>query len=64
MDYFSLDRVLMFQTLSERPKGCTISSCCFLGNDTKKGFLTNWDRDDNTQGVDKYRKFWKDFTIR
>ena len=53
---------LMFQTSSEVTKVSTISTCCFLGNDTEKSFLTNWGQD-NTQGVHKHSKFWKNFTV-
>ena len=52
-----------FKLHGKWPKGWTISSCCFLGNDTKEWFLTNWGRDNNTQGVHKHSKFWKNFTV-
>ena len=45
------------------PKGCAISSCWFLGNDTKKWFLNNWEQDNNTQGLHKHSKFRKNFTV-
>ena len=45
------------------PKVCTISTCCFLGNDTKKWFLTNWGWDKYIQGVHEHSKFWKNFTV-
>ena len=46
------------------PKGCIISSCWFLGNDSKKWFLINWGQDNNTQGVHEHSKFWKNVTVR
>ena len=45
-------------------KGCTISRCCFLRNATKKWFLNYWGWDNNTQGIHKHSKFWKNFTAR
>ena len=45
-------------------KGCTISSFCFLGNGTKKWFLTNWGWNKNILGVHEHSKFWKKFTAR
>ena len=50
---------LTFQSSLEVTKDCTISSCCFLGNDTKKSFFTNWDRDNSTQAVYKTANFGK-----
>ena len=52
-----------FKLQWEWPKGCTKSSCYFLGNDTEKGFLTYWKPDNNTQGVLDHRKFWKNITV-
>ena len=52
-----------FKLHQKRPKGCPISSCCLLGNDTKKWFLANWGRENNTQGVHEHSKFRKNFTV-
>ena len=54
-----LVRALTFQILSEVTKRLHHSIWLFLGNGSKKRFLTNWDRDNNTQGVHKHSKFWK-----
>ena len=45
-------------------KMCTMLTCCFLGNDTKRWFLTNWGQDNNTQGVHEHCKLWKKFIVR
>ena len=59
-----VSRLWRFKLHRKWRKGCPISSCCFLGNNTKKWFLTNWGRDTDTQGVHEHSKFWKKFTIR
>ena len=38
-------------------------SACFLGNYTKKWFLTNCSRENNTQGVHKHSKFWTNSSL-
>ena len=57
-------RVLTFQTSSEKTKRLHQIISWFLGNDTKKWFLTNWGRDNNTQRLHEHSKFWKNFTVR
>ena len=49
---------LTFQTSSEVTKKLDHVILFFLGNDTKKWFLTNSGRDNNTQGVHEHSKFW------
>ena len=53
-----------FKLYRKWPKSCTLSFFCFSGNCIKEWFLTNWGRDNNTQGVHERSKFWKNFTIR
>ena len=57
-------RVLTFQTSSEKTKRLHQIISWFLGNDTKKWFLTNWGRDNKFQGFHGYSKFWRNFTVR
>ena len=54
---------LTFWTSSKVTKGHH-TILLFLGNDTKKWFLTNWDQDNNIQGVHEDSNFWKNFTVR
>ena len=51
-----------FKLYRKWQKGCTISSCCILDNDTIKWFLINWGQDKNTQGVHEHSKFWENVT--
>ena len=51
--YINKSRLWLFKLHWKWQKGFTISSCCFLGNDTQKWFLTNWAWDNNTQRFHK-----------
>ena len=53
----SIVETLRFQTSSKVTKKLYHIILLFLGNDTKKWFLTNWDRDKNIQEVHDQHKY-------